>query len=166
MRQNSKQPRVKTRGIAASGYARPTSSDNFIYGLTPVELRQNFKILIKFIFIIDPMVIYDYMVIFISAKSKKACKNRGRQRIAVTRKKKLKKAALDVFIVKGVEATTVEDITDKADLGKGILYRHYTDKEEVVFVLVVEDAIERLRSYPDEPETLKDGLEHFFKCPL
>ncbi len=39
----SKQPRVKTRGIAASGYTRPTSSDNFIYGLKPVELRQNIK---------------------------------------------------------------------------------------------------------------------------
>jgi len=40
---SSKQPRVKTRGIAASGYTRPTSSDNFIYGLKPVELRQNIK---------------------------------------------------------------------------------------------------------------------------
>jgi len=40
----SKQPRVKTRGIAASGYTRPTSSDNFIYGLKPVELRQNIKL--------------------------------------------------------------------------------------------------------------------------
>jgi len=39
----SKQPRVKTRGIDASGYTRPTSSDNFIYGLKPVELRQNIK---------------------------------------------------------------------------------------------------------------------------
>jgi len=39
----SKQPRIKIRGIAASGYARPTSSDNFIYGLKPVELRQNTK---------------------------------------------------------------------------------------------------------------------------
>ncbi len=39
----SKQPRVKTRGIAASGYTRPTSSDNFIYGLKPVELRRKIK---------------------------------------------------------------------------------------------------------------------------
>jgi uncharacterized FAD-dependent dehydrogenase len=39
----SKQPRVYTRGIAASGYACPPKADNFIYGLTPVELRQNIK---------------------------------------------------------------------------------------------------------------------------
>jgi len=64
------------------------------------------------------------------------------------------------FSEKGVEATMVEDITDKADLGKDILYRHVTDKEEVVLVLV-EDAIKRLRSYPDEPEIPEDGLEHF-----
>jgi len=42
------------------------------------------------------MVIYDYMVVFMSAKSKKAGRNRGQQRIAMNRKK-LKKAALDVF---------------------------------------------------------------------
>ena len=38
----------------------------------------------------------------------------------------------------------------------------------MVLVLVVEDAIEhlieRLRSYPDEPETLEDGLEHFLNA--
>ena len=43
IKKHSKQPRVKTRGIAASGYARPTTSDNFIYGFTPVELRQKIK---------------------------------------------------------------------------------------------------------------------------
>jgi len=47
----SKQPRIKIRGIAASGYARPTSSDNFIYGLRPVELQQNIKLFRYLIFI-------------------------------------------------------------------------------------------------------------------
>ena len=97
-----------------------------------------------------------------SAKSKKASKNRSQQRIAMTRKK-LKEAALDVFSEKSVDAATVEDITEKADLGKGTLYRHFTDKQEVVLVLVedaIEHLIERLRSYPDEPKTLEDILEH------
>jgi len=40
----------KTRGIAAPGYARPTASDNFIYGLKSVELRQNLKIFFKIAF--------------------------------------------------------------------------------------------------------------------
>ena len=97
---------------------------------------------------------------------KKTSKTRGQKRVAKTRRK-LKEAALDVFSEKGIDATTVEDITEKADLGKGTLYRHFTDKEEIV-VTLVEEAIEglmnRIRSYPVEPETLEDVLEHFLNA--
>ena len=106
------------------------------------------------------------MVIFMSTKSKKAGKNRGQQRVAMTQKK-LKDAALDVFSEKSVDAVTVEDITEKADLGKGALYRHFADKEEMVLVLVedaIEHLIERIRSYPEEPENLEDVFEHFFNA--
>lgn len=103
---------------------------------------------------------------FMSTRTKKAGKSRGEQRIAMTRKK-LKEAALGVFSEKGVEATTVEDITEKANLGKGTLYTHFTDKEEVVLVLVedaVKHLIECLRSYSSEPENLEDVLEHFLNA--
>ena len=72
---------------------------------------------------------------------------------------------MDIFIKKSVDTATVEDITEKAHIGKGTLYRHFADKEEVVFVLMedaIEHLIERLRSYPDEPETPEDVLEHFY----
>ena len=106
------------------------------------------------------------MVAFVSANSKQTRKNRDQQRSIMTRKK-LKEAALDVFSEKSLDAATVEDITEKANLGKGTLYRHFADKEEVVLVLVedaIEHLIERLRSYPDEPETLEDVLEHFLNA--
>jgi len=106
------------------------------------------------------------MVAFVSANSKQTRKNRDQQRSIMTRKK-LKEAALDVFSEKSFDAATVEDITEKANLGKGTLYRHFADKEEVVLVLVedaIEHLIERLRSYPDEPETLEDVLEHFLNA--
>jgi AcrR family transcriptional regulator len=78
-------------------------------------------------------------------------------------RKKLKQAALDIFTEKSVDATTVEEITEKADVGKGTLYQHFADKEEVVLTLV-EDAvnhlIEAIRSYETEPETLEEMLEH------
>ena len=131
-----------------------------------IEQTRTIIILKKLIFIIDRMVSYDYMVIFMSAKSKKAGKNRTQQRTAVTRKK-LKEAALDVFSEKSVDAATVEDITEKANLGKGTLYRHFADKEEVVLVLVedaIENLIKRLRSYPKQPENLEDVLEHFLNA--
>lgn len=89
------------------------------------------------------------------------------QKRARRTRKKLKKAALDVFTEKSVDAATVEEITEKADVGKGTLYQHFTDKEEVVLTLV-EDAvthlIETIRSYETEPETLEEMLEHLLNA--
>ena len=82
-------------------------------------------------------------------------------------RKKLKKAALDVFAEKSVDAATVEEITEKADVGKGTLYQHFADKEEIVLTLV-EDAvnhlIEAIRSYETVPETLENMLEHLLNA--
>lgn len=89
------------------------------------------------------------------------------QKRATRTKKKLKKAALDVFSKKSVDATTVEDITEKADLGKGTLYQHFTDKEEIVVTLVeeaVDHLIERIRSYDSAPESLEGMLEHLLNA--
>jgi len=97
-----------------------------------------------------------------TAKSAKTVKNRMQKRAKRTRKK-LKKAALDVFSEKSVDAATVEEITEKADLGKGTLYQHFADKEEIVVTLVeeaIEHLIERIRSYDAAPDTLEEMLEH------
>lgn len=99
-------------------------------------------------------------------KSKKARKNRFQKRTTKTRKR-LKEAALDVFSEKSVDAATVEEITQKADLGKGTLYRHFEDKEEIVVTLVeeaVEHLIELIRAYDSAPETLEDMLEHLLNA--
>ena len=99
-------------------------------------------------------------------KTKKTVKNRSQKRAKRTRKK-LKKAALDVFSEKSVDAATVEEITEKADVGKGTLYQHFEDKEEIVVTLVdeaVEHLIERIRSYESPPETLEDMLEHLLNA--
>jgi len=101
-----------------------------------------------------------------ATKTKKSVKNRSQKRAKRTRKK-LKKAALDVFSEKSVDAATVEEITEKADVGKGTLYQHFNDKEEIVVTLVdeaVEHLIERIRSYESPPETLEDMLEHLLNA--
>jgi AcrR family transcriptional regulator len=99
-------------------------------------------------------------------KTKKTVENRSQKRARKT-EKKLKKAALDVFSEKSVDAATVEEITEKADVGKGTLYQHFNDKEEIVVTLVdeaVEHLIERIRSYESPPETLEDMLEHLLNA--
>jgi AcrR family transcriptional regulator len=108
------------------------------------------------------LVEYDYIVSFMKTKSVKTEKTRTQRRAKRTRKR-LKKAALDVFSEKSVDAATVEEITEKADVGKGTLYQHFTDKEQMVLTLVeeaVEHLIEHMRSYEDAPENLDQMLEH------
>jgi AcrR family transcriptional regulator len=101
-----------------------------------------------------------------TTKTKKTGQTRAQKRAKKTRKK-LKKAALDVFSEKAIDATTVEDITEKADLGKGTLYQHFEDKDEIV-VTLVEEAIEHLvdciRSYDSQPKTLEGMLEHLLNA--
>jgi len=96
------------------------------------------------------------------AKTSKTRKPRAQKRFKKTRKR-LKKAALNVFSEKSVDAATIREITEKADLGKGTLYQHFEDKEEIVITLVaeaVDHLIERLRPYDDKPANLEDMLEH------
>ncbi|MHC4657655.1 MAG: TetR/AcrR family transcriptional regulator [Planctomycetota bacterium] len=97
-----------------------------------------------------------------SAKVAKVKKTRAQKRAKRTRKK-LKKAALGVFSEKTVDAATVEEITEKADVGKGTLYKHFADKNEMVLTLVedaAEHLINRICSYDHQPQTLEDMLEH------
>ena len=97
---------------------------------------------------------------------KKSGKNRIQRRADRTREK-LKEAALDIFSEKSVHAVTVEEITEKADLGKGTLYRHFEDKEQIIITLV-EDAVEHLiriiRKYDSTPESLEAMLEHLLNA--
>ncbi|MHC4467529.1 MAG: TetR/AcrR family transcriptional regulator [Planctomycetota bacterium] len=93
-------------------------------------------------------------------------KSRSQKRARRTRKK-LKEAALDAFNEKSIDAVTIEEITEKADVGKGTLYQHFEDKEEIV-VTLVEDAVEHLiefiRAYSAEPDTLEEMLEHLLNA--
>jgi AcrR family transcriptional regulator len=102
----------------------------------------------------------------VKTKNRKDSKNRSQKRASRTRER-LKEAALDVFCEKSVDAATVEEITEKADLGKGTLYQHFEDKEEIVITLVeeaVEHLIEILRAYSSEPKTLEEMLEHLLNA--
>lgn len=88
-------------------------------------------------------------------------RNRTQKRAKITRKK-LKKAALDVFSEKPIDAATVEEITEKADVGKGTLYQHFSDKEEIVVVLVedsLDHLIARIHNCQEDVDTLEELLE-------
>lgn len=87
-------------------------------------------------------------------------KNRAQLR-AVRTHNKLLNAALMMFAEKGMDATTVEDITERADLGKGTFYRHFSTKEELMSALVqkaVDGLIEEMRKSAAGSDNLKTLL--------
>lgn len=93
-------------------------------------------------------------------------KSRTEKRSEKTRLK-LENAALMVFADYGLDAATIDDITQRADLGKGTFYRHFTDKYEIATILVdqaIDHLIGLLRAYDRRPENLTDVLEHLLNA--
>jgi AcrR family transcriptional regulator len=85
------------------------------------------------------------------------------QRHRIQTRKKLIQAGVELVIEKGYEAVTVQDITDRADLGRGTFYVHFKDKEDVVWSaiqgLILELEQEAHQQYKD---SLPDQLEYYF----
>jgi len=70
-----------------------------------------------------------------------ASKPRARERLA--------EAAFALFDERGYEQTTVDDITERAGLGRTTFFRHYRSKEDVIFPdhdRLLEQIAERLRT--------------------
>jgi AcrR family transcriptional regulator len=74
-----------------------------------------------------------------------------RQRRSAEIRERLFRAALDQFAQKGFAETTVEDITEAADLGKGTFFNHFPSKDHILIAFgemqlaKLEDAIESAR---------------------
>ena len=74
-----------------------------------------------------------------AAQPVKSPKKRSRQarRVKATRGK-LKDAARAVFAEKGLDVPSIDEITERADVGKGTFYYHYDDKDDLVREMVEE----------------------------
>jgi len=62
---------------------------------------------------------------------------------------RLAQAAFELFSERGYEQTTVDDITERAGLGRATFFRHYPSKEDVIFPdhdRLIEQVRDRLRS--------------------
>ncbi len=69
------------------------------------------------------------------------------------REKQIKEAALRLFSEKGFHNTTITQIADAADLGKGTIYWYWKSKEELAFSLVSD----MLRDFLALIEDARDG---------
>lgn len=58
------------------------------------------------------------------------------QRRKIRTRKQLEQATKELIVEKGYEALTIQDIVDRADLGRGTFYLHFQDKEEAVWSMI------------------------------
>jgi AcrR family transcriptional regulator len=75
--------------------------------------------------------------------------------------KKLIDAAIELILEKGYQAVTIQDITDRADLGRATFYLHFKDKDELVWGFIdkaLEDFFDRLQALRDESREQKPSL--------
>src|SRR5258708_26626828 len=72
-----------------------------------------------------------------------------RERQSLERRERLFRAALDLFARKGFAETTVEDITNAADLGKGTFFNYFPSKQHILLAFA-EMQLAKLRAAADE----------------
>jgi len=90
------------------------------------------------------------------------------QRRRLETRRQLIQATLDLVLEKGYGSVSVQDITDRADLGRGTFYIHFKDKDEVLWT-AFQDLFGRLESEAhtqldrDAPQAEYYGLLNIFR---
>jgi AcrR family transcriptional regulator len=83
-----------------------------------------------------------------------------RHRFTNTRDR-IERAALRLFVEKGVPETSVRDIARAVDISEGALYRHFTGKEELVWQVFEHHYVafsDRLQALAEEATSARDKL--------
>ena len=83
-------------------------------------------------------------------------------------RKKLERCALNLFVEKGITATTIKDIANEAQIAEGTLYRHFKSKDELaqsLFVTSYEATIQSLNAIVSDSKNIavqiKEMVEFF-----
>jgi AcrR family transcriptional regulator len=91
--------------------------------------------------------------------------NKTDRRVIRTRRQ-LRDALLSLILEKGYDSVTIEEITDRADVGRTTFYLHYRDKEELLLECIngaIDELVEEITRIPlsawrlapsDDQETL------------
>jgi AcrR family transcriptional regulator len=85
-----------------------------------------------------------------------------RSRRSAELRERLFRAALDLFAKKGFAETTVEDITNAADVGKGTFFNYFPSKDHILLAFG-EMQLSRLRLAADEARKTQQPLPLFLR---
>jgi AcrR family transcriptional regulator len=61
-----------------------------------------------------------------------------RERRRARTREQLKTAALELVLEKGYDQLSIQDITDRADLGRGTFYIYFNDKQDIVWKIIAD----------------------------
>jgi AcrR family transcriptional regulator len=96
-------------------------------------------------------------------------KNNKTDRRIVRTRRSLRQAFYDLVLEQGYDAVTVEDITNRADLGRTTFYLHYRDKEDLLMESVrdlVDGLIAQLAQVPLNQWKLPESSQSTQEIPL
>src|SRR6266849_6350947 len=85
-----------------------------------------------------------------------------RQRRSAEIREKLFRAALQLFAEKGFAETTVEDITNAADVGKGTFFNYFPSKEHIL-IAFSEMQLAKLQTVVDSFRQSKEPMPVFLR---
>jgi AcrR family transcriptional regulator len=85
-----------------------------------------------------------------------------RQRRAAEIRERLFRAALDLFAQHGFADTTVEDITNAADVGKGTFFNYFPSKDHILLAFA-EMQLAKLQSIIENRRTTRDPVPQFLR---
>src|ERR1700680_2772224 len=77
-------------------------------------------------------------------------------------RQRLFRCAVDLFARKGFAETTVEDITNAADLGKGTFFNYFPSKDHILLAFA-EMQLGKLRAPADEARTKNEPMQVFLR---
>lgn len=84
-----------------------------------------------------------------------------REREKRARQQDIVKAALELFAAKGFRDTTLDEIAQKAEFGKGTLYNYFASKEDIFHAIIdkaIEDSITIARACAAEPGSTRSRI--------
>jgi AcrR family transcriptional regulator len=86
-----------------------------------------------------------------------------RSRRSAEIRERLFHASLDLFARKGFEETTVEDITEAADVGKGTFFNHFPSKDHILLAFA-HMQLERLHEAVEEARHSNEPIAQFARA--
>lgn len=86
-----------------------------------------------------------------------------RERERLARRQSILTAAYELFVEKGYDATTMDDIAERAELSKPTLYAHFKNQDELYLVIVAEGLLPLEQTFR-KIVARKNGVEEKIKA--